>query len=204
MGRHSGRGDSVEPSATPPVETTPVSRRTVVWITAAAVLAGGVWWALRTRSSDPGSAAWRAVEATVAARYPDVPTVTTSELAAALDGRPAPLLLDAREPAEYAVSHLPGARRVDPAASADALAAALGTVDRDRPVVVYCSVGVRSGGVAARLREAGWDARNLEGSIFRWANEGRPLAGPGGAAGVVHPYDATWGRLLDPDLRADL
>lgn len=186
-----------------------MSRRTALWITAAAVLAGGVWWALRSRPHDPGSAAWRTVEATIAARHPDVPTVSTDRLAAELDGRPAPLLLDARGPDEYAVSHLPGARRVDPDASAGDLAAALGTAARDRPVVVYCSVGVRSAGVAERLRAAGFaDVRNLDGSVFRWANEGRPLvrggAGSDAAAREVHPYDAVWGRLLDPALRADL
>ena len=145
------------------------------------------------------------MDAAVAARYPDVRAVTTGALAAELGRRPAPLLLDAREPAEYAVSHLPGARRVDPDASAGDLAAALDTVARDRPVVVYCSVGLRSAGVAERLGRAGFsDVRNLEGSVFRWANEGRPLVGgAGGAAGLVHPYNATWGRLLDPGRRAD-
>ena len=142
--------------------------------------------------------------ATIAARYPGVRTVTTGALAAELGDR-GPLLLDAREADEYAVSHLPGARRVDPDASAGSLAAALGGVARDRPVVVYCSVGIRSAGVAERLAAAGFtDVRNLEGSIFRWANEGRPLERGGGAADRVHPYDATWGRLLDPARRAPL
>ena len=203
--------------ATPPFGSAPafaVPRRALLLALAAAV-AGGVWWAARSRPARPDSAAWRAVGAMVAARSPDVRTVSTDALAAELDRRPTPLLLDAREPAEYAVSHLPGARRVDPDASAAALADALGGVARDRPVVVYCSVGVRSAGVAERLEDAGFsDVRNLEGSIFRWANEGRPLTRGGGpqtggtqtgeAAERVHPYDAAWGRLLDPARRADL
>ena len=183
--------------------------RRALLLALAAAVAGGVWWAARSRPARPDSAAWRAVEATLAARYPDVRAVSTDALAAELERRPAPLLLDARTPEEYAVSHLPGARRVDPDADADALAEFVDTVPRDRPVVVYCSVGVRSAGVAARLAEARFtDVRNLEGSIFRWASEGRPLvrggAGSETPASRVHPYDAVWGRLLDPARRADL
>lgn len=183
-------------------------RRPLLWL-AAAGLAAAAAALLLSRPGRPGSATWRAVDAAIAARHPDVPTVTTDALAAELDNGPAPLLLDAREPAEYAVSHLPGARRVDPDADAATLAGALGGVDRDRPVVVYCSVGVRSAGVAARLETAGFsDVRNLEGSIFRWANEGRPLVRGGAESGApadrVHPYNATWGRLLDADRRAEI
>ena len=182
-----------------------MTRRALLVVAAAGLLAGCVWWAARTPADRPGSAAWRAVGALVATHHPGVATVTTDALAAELEGDAAPLLLDARGPAEYAVSHLPGARRVDPDADAAALARALADVDSGRPVVVYCSVGVRSAGVAERLGRAGWDVRNLEGSIFRWANEGRPLVTAGGvAADVVHPYDATWGRMLRPARRAEL
>ena len=45
---------------------------------------------------------------------------------------------------------------------------------------------------------------NLEGSIFKWANEHRPLVDRSGPASVVHPYNRIWGRLLDDDVRADL
>ena len=152
----------------------------------------------------PGSLAWRAVGRDLDARFSDVPTTTTAALAAEVERGTAPVLLDARAPAEYAVSHLPGARRVDPDASVQDLAAVLADVDRQRPVVVYCSVGVRSAGVARRLREAGFArVENLEGSVFAWANEGRPLVTASGApAETVHPYDAVWGRLLRPERRA--
>ena len=38
---------------------------------------------------------------------------------------------------------------------------------------------------------------NLEGGIFQWANEGRALYRAGEPAEKVHPYNRTWGRLLD-------
>ena len=168
-----------------------------------AAIAAAVLW-LR---SDPGarSLAWRGVDRDLAARYPDLPTTRPEQLAERLGTSGAPLLLDARSAEEYAVSHLPGARRVDPGASAAALADALGETDRQREIVVYCAVGVRSGRVAERLRAAGFEnVENLSGSIFRWANEGRPLVSGGRPVETVHPYNAAWGRLLDPSRRADL
>ncbi|OZC02387.1 rhodanese-like domain-containing protein [Rubricoccus marinus] len=147
-----------------------------------------------------------AVEATVRNQFPGVATVTTEQLAQALaDSSTAPLLLDAREPDEYAVSHIPGALRIDPDARGEALTGAVAAIPEGRDVVVYCSVGYRSAQLIQRLREAGAGrVSNLEGSIFRWANEGRPLAGAQGEAGLVHPYSETWGRLLDPERRAPL
>ena len=41
------------------------------------------------------------------------------------------------------------------------------------------------------------NVRNLDGSIFQWANEGRPLVRGNQRVQDVHPYDENWGRLLD-------
>lgn len=145
---------------------------------------------------------WSAVNRLIDTRFGDVPRITTDSLSERLGDRPArrTVLLDARTAEEYAVSHLPGAHRVDPDARAFP---ALDTLDRDAPVVVYCSVGYRSARVTRRLRDAGFrNASNLQGSIFRWANEGRPVVRGGQRVREVHPYDDTWGDLLDPDLRA--
>ncbi len=141
--------------------------------------------------------------------YPRVRWINTPTVARWLDGPEAsrPVLLDAREADEFAVSHLARARHIDPdTTSFDDLN--LGPGAR---IVVYCSIGWRSGAMADRLREAGYtDVYNLEGGIFKWANEDRELrrAGPRGRASEnadkVHPYDAVWGRMLDPDRRAPL
>ena len=173
---------------------------------AVAAVALGVWW-VQKQAYRPESLAWQFIERDVRTHYPDVPTISTDRLGAWLadDARRAPVLLDAREPDEYAVSHLPGAVRVDPDAGVDAL---LTSVLRDaagRPVVVYCSVGLRSGSVAQRLTRAGvGEVYNLEGSIFRWANERRPLVRGAEAVREVHPYNLTWGRLVRPAYRADV
>ena len=156
--------------------------------------------ALQTGCSD--ELTWRAVDRMIAANYPDVPFISTDSLAERLSAPTAtrPVLLDARSPEEYAVSHLPEARRVDPAADAYP---ALDTLAPDTPIVVYCSVGYRSAGVVQTLQAQGFTAvANLQGSIFRWANEGRPVYREGKRVSTVHPYDASWGRLLADSLRA--
>src|SRR6267143_4022000 len=54
-------------------------------------------------------------------QFPQVQWITTRELADWLEDRhrPPPVLLDVRTVEEWSVSHLPGARRVDPGASAE-------------------------------------------------------------------------------------
>jgi rhodanese-related sulfurtransferase len=147
---------------------------------------------------------WFVLKRALRAKFSDVDWITTRQLADWLNSKegPAPVLLDVRTPAEWEVSHLANARRVDPDASAEEVANGLG---KDTPIVTYCSVGYRSGEMAERLQKAGFTrVRNLEGSIFEWANEGRPLVREGKKVTTVHPYDTTWGRLLRDDVRAPL
>jgi rhodanese-related sulfurtransferase len=143
-----------------------------------------------------------AVKKKVRAQFPSVRQLSTGELATWLGqtNRPALLLLDARTPAEFAVSHLPGARRVDLKAP---LAELLNHVGTNQPIVVYCSVGYRSSRLAERLQKAGCtNVFNLEGSIFQWANENRPLERDGRPVDEVHPYNKAFGQLLRPERRA--
>ena len=145
---------------------------------------------------------WSAVLATIRSQHPGVSQLSTDSLAAWLARPPEerPLLLDVRAPAEYRVSHLQDAYRADPGGP---LPAQLDTLQHDRPIVTYCSVGYRSSALAERLQEAGFtNVSNLEGSIFAWANEGRPVYRNGQRVRQVHPYNQVWGRLLDPRLRS--
>jgi rhodanese-related sulfurtransferase len=167
-----------------------------LFITALIILALGL---LGLRSVD-----WFFLRKSLRAKFANIEWISTSELADWLadKGRPAPVLLDVRTPAEWNVSHLPGARRVDPSASAATVGAGL---PKDSPIVTYCAVGYRSGETATRLRAAGFThVHNLEGSIFQWANEHRPLVRGEDAVSQVHPYNALWGRLLNADVRAPL
>ncbi len=146
---------------------------------------------------------WATVERMIEAEHPGTPSISTDSLAARLSdpSAPAPVLLDVRTPEEFAVSHLAGAQRVDP--GTEALPAALAALPRDTPVVAYCSVGVRSADLVERMQDAGFtDVRNLDGSIFRWANEGRPVVCGDSVVAAVHPYDRVWWHLLDAEYRA--
>ena len=104
------------------------------------------------------------------------------------------LFLDAREAREYQVSHIPGALWVG---YDDFSLARLQGVDKDQPVVVYCSVGYRSERVAEKLLNAGFtQVSNLYGGIFEWANRGCALDDEQGPTRAVHPYSEEWGRWL--------
>lgn len=160
-------------------------------------LVGATVWALGGERQG-----FDAMKKLVRTRFPNVPQTSTQELATFMSERRTPLLLDVRTKAEFDISHLPGARRVDPDAKA---ADVLPLLDGNRPVVAYCSVGYRSSALADRLRKAGVaQVSNLEGSIFQWANEGRPLEANGKPASKVHPYNATFGKMLDEQRRADV
>lgn len=145
---------------------------------------------------------WSLTLKAIRAKFPTVAHISTDTLQAWLAESPQRenlLLLDAREPEEYAVSHLQGARATP---SKDEALKALQGVSSDQRIVLYCSVGHRSSDLAQFLMKKGYtEVYNLEGSIFAWANEGRPVYQGKKQVKVVHPYDRTWGRLLKKSLR---
>lgn len=144
------------------------------------------------------SLAFSAIKHLIRRKYPQVKSLTTQQLAQWLQDPAQLILLDARNQAEYQQSHLQHARWFDPQHSCP-------TEDRNTPVVVYCSVGYRSARVATVLTAAGYtQVYNLEGSIFQWVNEERPVFRNGKQTTRVHPYNLTWGRLLKPEHRAEV
>ena len=84
------------------------------------------------------------------------------------------VLLDVRENDEWTAGHAPAAVHVpigQVVVRLDEIAAAL----PDRPVRVVCRSGGRSAQVTAYLRQAGWDAVNVDGGMRAWAAAGRPM-----------------------------
>lgn len=112
----------------------------------------------------PRSLALSIIKRLTTRKFPTVSWLTTEEFARWLEDpvKPQPIVLDARSEAEYAVSHLKEAERIDP------YQPDLGAfASKDTPIVVYCSVGYRSARIAERLGKAGFSRiYNLEGSIF--------------------------------------
>ena len=74
------------------------------------------------------------------------------------------------------------------------------SIERDWPQVPQMDSGELARRLKAREEHRPFliDVRsNLKGSIFKWANEGRPLVQDGKPTHQVHPYNKYWGRLLD-------
>jgi rhodanese-related sulfurtransferase len=165
---------------------------------------GGIWtvtlsWFLFTavNSVAQSSPGWSNVFTRIENQWPRVPQLRADDLARQLKlpaaGRPA--LIDVRSRDEFAVSHLPGAVR---AQSSREIKTVVRDIPATRPLVLYCSVGIRSSEAAQALLDSGrTNVFNLQGSIFQWANEGRVVVSNGTPVTVVHPYNARWGRLLD-------
>ena len=138
-------------------------------------------------------------------KFPDVNWIVTKDLARWMDDsiRARPVVLDARSESEFQVSHLRGARRIDPYRPGLEVLAGF---PRDTPVVTYSSAGYRGARVASWLGQQGYrNVQNMGSSLFQWANEGRPLFQEDQPAGVVHPYDGRWGWgwLLEGEYRAE-
>ena len=144
---------------------------------------------------------WMQVEARIREAFPGVPSIDTAGLSELLeDPARTVVLLDAREAEEFAVSHLGGALR---ATSIEHAAALVDGAPTGATIVAYCSVGYRSARLVAALRARGrTQVYNLEGSIFRWANEDRPLYRGDVPVRDVHPFDEAWGVLLQAGRRA--
>ena len=136
-------------------------------------------------------------------KFPNIKWISTQELAQWLEDpkQSKPVLLDARTEEEYAISHLKAAQQIDPKLPEFP---AFEEIAFDQPIVVYCSVGYRSAGVVQKLQQAGFNSvYNLEGSIFKWVNEKRPIFFKEDVpAQLVHPYDAFWGKLVEGRCRA--
>lgn len=100
--------------------------------------------------------------------------VTTTDL----DDR---LLLDVREPWEWAAGHIPGSVHIP---MAD-LGARLDEINRTNDIVVVCRSGSRSDAVATALDRAGYRAVNLLGGVAEWQAAGHELVDAEGAPGRV-------------------
>jgi rhodanese-related sulfurtransferase len=146
--------------------------------------------------------AFEIVHRLTARKFPDVRWIGAADLTRWREDpdRSSPVLLDARTPAELDVSHLREAVRIDPYRP---LLRPLRGMPKDTAIVVYSSVGYRGARVAYWLGRQGYTrVANLDGGIFRWANDGRLLVRDGRPVTQVHPYDERWGLMLEKGYRA--
>ncbi len=117
--------------------------------------------------------------------FPTIDSISVEEFWSFSRGRNKSCSSTSESPKEMEVSMIPGAIE---AATFKREAQQY----RDAVVVPYCTAGYRSGFFTQELQEAGWDVRNLEGSILAWTLAGLPLENAEGPTRKVHVYGRTW------------
>lgn len=139
------------------------------------------------------SIAWRFLKYKIRRDFPTVQQLDTETLAHWLEQDKGKVqLIDTRQKEEFLVSHLPHAQHIPDVETAQA------KLNPEQTIVAYCSVGYRSSRLAQQLQGLGYNqVWNLEGSIFQWANEERPLMRDHQQMTEhVHPYRKNWQWLL--------
>lgn len=97
-------------------------------------------------------------------------TITAEELKAKFDRGEDFELIDVREPHEFEIVNIPGAKLIpkDRILSGEALA----ELPQDKPIVLHCKTGGRSAEALAALHKAGFaDASHVGGGVTAWANQ---------------------------------
>jgi rhodanese-related sulfurtransferase len=103
-----------------------------------------------------------------------IPSVTVSDVANDA------VILDVREPDEWAVGHAPGAIHI-PLGDLPARLAELAGAG-DGPLAVTCRGGGRSSRAVAWLTQQGYDVANLDGGMKAWQAAGKPMVAEGDIA----------------------
>jgi rhodanese-related sulfurtransferase len=102
-----------------------------------------------------------------------LPTIDVAEADRRLrEDATTPLLLDVREPNEFADVRAPGAALIPTSQFMDRVA----EVPNDRPILVICAAGGRSAAVTGYLTRAGrTDVVNVAGGMTAWERAGLPV-----------------------------
>ncbi len=98
-------------------------------------------------------------------------------------------IIDVRTEEERSVSIIPGAMTI-------------GEFERrafeftNKPILVYCTVGCRSGAYVRKLEKLGIKSFNLRGGVLSWANSGKMfVTTAGGTTNRVHVNSKKWNVL---------
>ncbi|WP_046756256.1 rhodanese-like domain-containing protein [Kordia jejudonensis] len=113
------------------------------------------------------------------------------------------ILLDSREKIEFETSHIENAICVGYDKFKLKKIKKLLPKDKSKPIVVYCSLGIRSEDVAEKLKKAGYtNVYNLYGGIFEWKNQDNPVVdNDGEATENVHTFNEDWSIWLKKGIK---
>ena len=85
------------------------------------------------------------------------------------DEWPKMVVIDARDPVQFAKGHIPGAINMD----WRQVLAKRNTIPKNKPVLIYCNTGSLSAQAGFALRVAGWEnVRILQGGMSEWQAKG--------------------------------
>src|SRR5476651_839332 len=97
--------------------------------------------------------------------------IEVTEVKAMLDRGDSFVLLDVREPHEYQIASIPGAKLVP----LGEVARRLDEFDKNADIVIYCKSGMRSAKACGILKQAGFEhVRNMKGGILAWSDQVDP------------------------------
>ncbi len=96
--------------------------------------------------------------------------ITAPELKAMVDRAEDFLLVDVREPGEHEIVRIPGSTLIP----LGTLPSRLHELPVDKPVVLYCKVGIRSAAALDLVQSAGLSATHLQGGVLAWAQQVDP------------------------------
>ncbi|MER1987191.1 MAG: rhodanese-like domain-containing protein [Solibacillus sp.] len=94
-------------------------------------------------------------------------SITTTKLQQKLAAGEALNLIDVREVGEVAEGHIPGAVNIP----LGLLEFRMHELDKNKPYIMVCRSGGRSGQATAFLEAQGYDVTNMTGGMLEWAGE---------------------------------
>ena len=122
-----------------------------------------------------------------------VPVLTVGEI----DSLDNYLVLDTREPKEFETSHLENSEQIGfDFFSIDSVLQK--HPNKDKAILVYCSIGIRSEMIGEKLLKAGYkNVYNLYGGIFEWKNNNYTVVDTlNKPTEKVHAFSKDWGKWL--------
>jgi rhodanese-related sulfurtransferase len=128
----------------------------------------------------------------------------SAEMLIDIKNDPTIVLLDSREKKEYEVSHIKGALYAG-YEDFNLQEVSKNIKSIDTPIIVYCSLGVRSEDIAETLEKAGYtNIKNLYGGIFNWKNNNLPVVNRHQKpTDSMHVYSKKWGKWLTKGIKVN-
>ena len=104
----------------------------------------------------------------------EIPTLEPTAYEEALQQTAGAVLIDVRQPDEYAEGHLSGARLLNVLDEAT-FEAGIAALDKSKPYFIYCRSGRRSHSAAVKMKAIGLNVTDLKGGITAWEAAGKPI-----------------------------